>query len=177
MSESLKRTCLFLGLFALMTLGGIAALTVPAVDKAFTQPFTRALVVICAVAMRLFGAHVQANGLVLSFSQGPGAVMVASGCNGVEVSLMFAAAVLAFPTRIKARLIGAVAGVASIQVLNLLRIMSLLLLSRFAQSAFDFFHLYVWDAFIMLDGVMAFLAWYRWQSLRWPVSALPPAAA
>ena len=168
----------FVVLFAVLALGGLAVLTIPVVDKHFTQPFTHSLVVICAFVMRLFGGHIRADGMVLAFKDGPGAVYVSSGCNAVEVCLLFAAAVLAFPAPIQARLAGAGAGILVIQALNLARIISLLILARFAQKAFDFFHMYVWDAFIMLDGVLLFLGWHHWQSRRWPQGqavAKPPA--
>jgi exosortase H (IPTLxxWG-CTERM-specific) len=165
---------MFIVLFAVLALGGLAVLTIPVVDKGFTQPFTHGLVVICAFLMRLFGGHIRSEGMVLAFMDGPGAVYVSSGCNAVEVCLLFAAAVLAFPAPIKARLAGAVTGILVIQGLNLLRIISLLILARFAQKAFDFFHMYVWDAFIMLDGVLLFLGWHHWQSRRWPQVRPPP---
>ena len=157
----------FVGLFAGLVLLGLASLIVPAVDQGFVQPFTRLLVVICAGTVRLFGGNVHANGVILSFANGPGAVMVSSGCNAVEVSILFAAAVFAFPAPFLARLIGASVGVAMLQLLNLIRIISLLFLARYAQPAFDFFHLYVWDAFIMLDGVLLFLGWHHWRTRYW----------
>lgn len=168
MLKRINPSLLFVGSFILLTLAGMATLMLGPVDKGFTQPFTRLLVVICATVMNLFGGHVRADGVILSFAQGPGAVMVSSGCNAVEVSILYAAAVLAFPAPLKARLIGAPLGVLGLQAINLIRIMTLLVLARVWPSAFDFFHLYVWDAFIMLDGVMTFLAWRHWQSRRWP---------
>jgi exosortase H (IPTLxxWG-CTERM-specific) len=164
----LSPSLVFIGTFVGLTLAASAILLIPAVDKGFTIPFTQGLVLVCAVLMKLFGAPVQVSGVVLSFKSGAGAVMVTNGCNGLEVCILFAAAVLAFPAPVKARLIGAAAGVAVIQTVNLLRIMSLVVLARVAQSAFDFFHLYVWDAFIMMDGVALFLGWYSWQARRWP---------
>jgi exosortase H (IPTLxxWG-CTERM-specific) len=174
------RGLIYVASFALLTLGAMALLVVPAVDSGFTQPFTRLLVTICADLMNLFGAGVSAHGVILSFARGPGAVMVSSGCNAVEVSILFAAAVAPFPAPVAARAAGALVGVAAIQTLNLLRIISLLLLSRYAQKVFDFFHLFVWDAVIMLDGIVLFLAWHHWQAKRWPGpagAAVAPEAA
>jgi exosortase H (IPTLxxWG-CTERM-specific) len=168
----LNPSLVFIGTFVGLTLAASAILLIPAVDKGFTIPFTRGLVVVCAGLMKAFGAPVQASGVILSFKSGAGAVMVTNGCNGLEVCILFAAAVLAFPAPIKARLMGALGGVAAIQIVNLLRIISLVVLARVAQGAFDFFHLYVWDAFIMMDGVALFLGWHYWQSRRWPVAIL-----
>ncbi len=171
------RGLIYIAAFALLTLGAMALLIVPSVDSGFTQPFTRSLVVVCAGVMNLFGAKVVASGVVLSFAYASGAVMVSSGCNGVEVCILFAAAIMPFPAPITARVVGVVVGVAVIQLLNLVRIISLLFLARFAQNLFDFFHLFFWDAFIMLDAVVLFLAWHHWQAKRWPMGTSPEAAS
>ena len=167
----------YIAAFALLTVGAMALLIVPAVDAGFTQPFTRSLVVVCTWVMNLFGAGVVASGVVLSFAHASGAVMVSSGCNGVEVCILFAAAIAPFPAPISARIVGIVVGVAAIQILNLVRIISLLFLARFAQNLFDFFHLFFWDAFIMLDAVVLFLVWHHWQAKRWPIGTWQEAAS
>ena len=167
------RGLIYLASFAVLSLGALALLVVPTVDKGFTQPFTGVLVVICSRIMNVFGADVVASGVVLSFSHAPGAVMVSSGCNAVEVCILFAAAIAPFPAPIAARAIGIVGGIAAIQALNILRIISLLILARFAQGLFDFFHLFVWDALIILDGIVLFLAWNHWQVKRWADAASP----
>ena len=171
------RGLIYVASFAVLTVGAMALLIVPSVDAGFIQPFTRSLVVVCAGVMNLFGASVVASGVVLSFANAAGAVMVSSGCNGVEVCILFAAAIMPFPAPIAARVVGVVVGVVAIQLLNLVRIISLLFLARFAQNLFDFFHLFFWDAFIMLDAVVLFLAWHHWQAKRWPIGTSPEAAS
>ena len=171
------RGLIYVASFAVLTVGAMALLIVPSVDAGFIQPFTRSLVVVCAGVMNLFGASVVASGVVLSFANASGAVMVSSGCNGVEVCILFAAAIMPFPAPIAARVVGVVVGVVAIQLLNLVRIISLLFLARFAQNLFDFFHLFFWDAFIMLDAVVLFLAWHHWQAKRWPIGTSPEAAS
>ncbi|MEY4255154.1 MAG: hypothetical protein RLZZ141_381 [Pseudomonadota bacterium] len=163
------RGLIYIASFAVLTVGAMALLIVPAVDASFTQPFTRSLVTVCAGVMNLFGASVVASGAVLAFAHASGAVLVSSGCNGVEVCILFAAALAPFPAPIAARVVGVVVGVAVIQLLNLVRIISLLVLARYAQNLFDFFHLFFWDAFIMLDAVVLFLGWHHWQAKRWPM--------
>ena len=54
----------------------------------------------------------------------------------------------------------------ALQAVNLLRIISLLYLSRGSQPMFDFFHHYVWDAMIGLEGLLVFFFWTRWQARR-----------
>ena len=74
------------------------------------------------------------------------------------------AAVLAFPGKLRYGLIGAAAGIVALQAINLLRIITLLYLSRGSHDVFEFFHNYVWDAMIGLEGLLIFFFWTRWQA-------------
>jgi len=153
----------FLAGFAVISIGGIAALLIEPIDTGLIQPFSHVLAAASAAAINLFGGEAASNGAVLSLVRAGGGVEIANGCNAIEASILLAAAILAFPARIRHRLIGAALGIALLQIVNLLRIISLLYLSRYAPGWFDFFHLYLWDALIMLDGLLIFLVWHRWQ--------------
>lgn len=162
----------YLALFALIAVALFSALATPWAERLFVQPFTQLLVDICAAVLQPFDARVQAQGDILRFSDGHGAVQVLAGCNAVEVCALLTAAILAFPGRLRDGVIGAVAGVAALQLVNLLRIISLLYLSRGSESLFEFFHHYVWDAMIGLEGLLVFFFWTRWQG-RQPAKAAP----
>ena len=76
------------------------------------------------------------------------------------------AALLAYPADWGARVWGAIAGFAAIQVANLARIITLFYLAGWNQSVFEFAHLYLWQALIMLDVVIVWLLWIRWVTKR-----------
>jgi exosortase H (IPTLxxWG-CTERM-specific) len=154
----------YLGLFALLAVALFSVLATPWAERLFVQPFTQALVDVSALVLTPFDPRVQAQGDILRFADGVGAVQVLAGCNAVEVCALLTAAILAFPGRLRDGLVGAAAGVAALQVVNLLRIISLLYLSRGSESLFEFFHHYVWDAMIGLEGLLVFFFWTRWQS-------------
>ncbi len=162
----------YLALFALIAVALFSALATPWAERLFVQPFTQLLVDICAAVLQPFDGRVQAQGDILRFSDGRGAVQVLAGCNAVEVCALLTAAILAFPGRLRDGVIGAVAGVAALQLVNLLRIISLLYLSRGSESLFEFFHHYVWDAMIGLEGLLVLFFWTRWQG-RQPAKAVP----
>ena len=165
----------YLGLFALLAVTLFSVLATPWAERLFVQPFTQLLVDICALVLAPFDSRVLAEGDILRFSDGHGAVQVLAGCNAVEVCALLIAAILAFPGRLRDGLIGAAVGVIALQAVNLLRIISLLYLSRGSESMFEFFHHYVWDAMIGLEGLLVFFFWTRWQS-RQPGNA-PKAVA
>ena len=156
----------YLGLFALLAVCFFSVLATPWAERLFVQPFTQLLVDISAFLTQPFDKRVIAEGDILRFSDGLGAVQVLAGCNAVEVCALLSAAILAFPGRLRDGLIGAGVGIVALQVINLARIISLLYLSRGSAEMFEFFHLYVWDAMIGLEGLLIFFFWTRWQAKR-----------
>lgn len=156
----------YLGLFLILTVALFSVLATPWAERLFVAPFTRGLVHVCAFLIDLFDNRVIADGAVLRFDDGRGAVEVLAGCNAVEVCALLSAAILAFPGKVRYGLIGAAAGIVALQAINLLRIITLLYLSRGSQEVFEFFHHYVWDAMIGLEGLLIFFFWTRWQAGR-----------
>lgn len=161
----------YLGLFALLALAMFSVLSSSWGIQGFVQPFTQGLVDVTAAILTPFDPRVVAEGDILRFSDGRGAVQVLAGCNAVEVCALLTAAILAFPGPLSKGLIGVAAGIAALQAVNLLRIISLLYLSRGEPAIFEFFHTYVWDAMIGLEGLMIFFLWAQWQGR----SPAPPA--
>jgi len=125
-------------------------------------PFTSAVAHVSAGLMQLFdhGVVAQQND-ILDAATGSGIEIVA-GCNGVEAVLILVSAVLAFPAPWKHKLIGIGLGFLAIQALNLVRIISLFYLHEHAPVWFDWFHLYLWQALIILDALVFWLIWLRW---------------
>ena len=52
-------------------------------------------------------------------------------------------------------------GFFAIQGLNLVRIISLFYLGQWNQVAFEWFHLYLWQALIIMDALVVWLIWLR----------------
>ncbi len=49
----------------------------------------------------------------------------------------------------------------AIQALNIVRIVSLFYLGQWNRHWFEWFHLYLWQALIVLDALVVFLVWLR----------------
>lgn len=167
----------YLATFAIVALALFSVLATPWAEQIFVQPFTQGLVNVTAFLVRPFDARVVADGDILRFSDGLGAVQVLAGCNAVEVCALLAAAILAFPAKFRDCLIGAGLGILALQTVNLFRIITLLYLSRGSQDVFEFFHHYVWDAMIGLEGLLVFFFWARWQGRREKSVSVPDDAA
>lgn len=125
-------------------------------------PFTAGVAHVSAWFMQLFDANVIArNNDILSARTG-GGIEIVAGCNGVEAVLILVCAVLAFPAPWKHKLAGIGIGFFAIQSLNVVRIISLFYLHEWNQVWFNWFHLYLWQALIILDALVFWLIWLRW---------------
>ena len=92
-------------------------------------------------------------------------VNIENGCNGVETALLLAAAVLAFPAGWQ-RLTGFLLGFLAIQVVNLIRVVSLVWIGRHRPALFNSSHTVIWQSAVVLFGVLIFLFWASRQTRR-----------
>jgi exosortase H (IPTLxxWG-CTERM-specific) len=148
----LVRFVVFLAVFYL-------AVAVQPMNDHVVVPFTAKIVTVSTASLKALGEPASAVGTqILS----PGfAVDVKNGCNGVEAMLILVAAVLAFPASWRQRLAGLAVGVAVIQALNLVRVVSLFWLGVHRRDIFETFHTAVWQTILILVAVGIFLLWSR----------------
>ena len=129
--------------------------------QAIVVPWTNFVADASAAVITAFDGDAASQGKTL-FSRKTGfAVTIEAGCNGVEAMLVLLAGILAFPAPWKSKAIGLVAGAVAIQALNLVRIVSLFYLGQWERQWFDWAHLYVWQALIMLDALVVWMLWIR----------------
>ena len=109
----------------------------------------------------LLDPGVTTNGNVIGTTSSAFAVAIEAGCNGVEATLVLVAAMLAFPATWRHRLAGIVVGIVAVQALNIVRVISLFYLGQWNHDVFEWAHLYVWQALIMLDVLIVWVIWVR----------------
>jgi exosortase H (IPTLxxWG-CTERM-specific) len=126
-------------------------------------PWTTLLAQGCQALVVAFDPAVQATGKVLMNTQNGFGVSIEPGCNGVEAFVVLFAALVAFPrTRWQHKLVGIAVGFVAIQVVNVVRIISLFYLGQWDRQLFEFAHVYLWQSLIMVDVLMVWLVWLRW---------------
>jgi exosortase H (IPTLxxWG-CTERM-specific) len=133
----------------------------PWAQEYFVVPWTNTLAAVSARLVTFFDPNVIAIGKMLKSTVNGFAVSIESGCNGVEATIVLVAAILAFPAPWKRRLMGLLAGVVAVQGLNVIRVISLFYLGQWNFDVFEWAHLYVWQALIMLDVLIVWLVWVR----------------
>jgi exosortase H (IPTLxxWG-CTERM-specific) len=161
----------FLLVFPALLAGLFIAELTPPVQRAVVVPWTEALAHMSAAAVTWFDASAVAYGKVLANPTNGFAVSIEAGCNGVEAALILIAAMLAFRAPWRSKLIGVACGLATVQALNLVRVISLFYLGQWSPRAFEWAHLYLWQALIMIDVLVVWLLWLRWTSASAPAGA------
>ncbi|GAB4171529.1 MAG: hypothetical protein Kow0020_06310 [Wenzhouxiangellaceae bacterium] len=131
------------------------------VQEHVVLPFTAGIAWVSVNLIELFDDGVTSSGKVIRDLASGFAVSIEPGCNGVEALIILFAAMFAFPAPLKNKLIGFAIGFVAIQALNLVRIISLFYLGQWNMVWFNWFHLYLWQALIILDALVVWLIWLR----------------
>jgi len=159
----------FLILFVALLVVAFAGELTPWAQAWLVTPWTDSVARVSGALMRVFDASITTSGNVIGAQGSPFAVSIEAGCNGVEATLVLIAAMVAFPAPWRHRVRGMLIGVAAVQALNVLRVASLFYLGRWNEDAFEWAHLYVWQALIMLDVLIVWVVWVRFA----PPAAVP----
>lgn len=90
-----------------------------------------------------------------------GGLNVLGGCEGVEVAFLMAAAMLAAPQSLRARLGGVLAGTAVVFALNQARVVALFYAVRSDKALFDALHGIVAPMVLVIAAAVFFVLWLR----------------
>lgn len=152
----------FVVVFVLVLVGLFTLEMQTSVQQQIVEPFTGLLAAASAAIVQPFDDTVMAYGKILQFRDSGFAVSIEAGCNGVEATIVLIAAVLAFPAPWRARATAIALGFLAVQLMNILRIISLFYLGSWNLDIFSWVHLYLWPALIMLDVLIVFIFYLRY---------------
>ena len=121
--------------------------------------FSRALVSVAGGLIHVCGGKTLVQGAILRAPGAGFAVEMRDGCNAVNVTILLWSAVLAFPAPRRLKLWGLLAGSVIIQVLNIIRFISLYYIGQYSLTWFEFAHGYLWETLLVLDTMVVFWLW------------------
>ena len=151
----------FFVLFTVLLVGLFTLEILQPAEEYVILPFTSFIADVSVWILQMFDDSVESYKNVIRNSVTGFGVRIERGCNGVEAVIILFAAIFSFPAPFKNKMIGFVIGFFAIQILNLVRIISLFYLGQWNQVAFEWFHLYLWQALIILDALVVWLIWLR----------------
>lgn len=124
------------------------------------ERFTATIAALTGAILRMFGIAAHAEGTRVI---GPSfQVRIVNNCNGVYVTALVVAAMLATPASWMRRTLGIAGATAAIYVLNLGRTSSLFAIGSYRHDWFNFFHVYVWETVVVMATLAIFVAWAGW---------------
>lgn len=89
-------------------------------------------------------------------------VDIRHGCDAIEPSALFIAAVLAFPGRWLSKLPGLLAGTVVLAIINLVRIVTLFYTGIYKPRWFEAMHVDVWQPIFILLALTLWVLWALW---------------
>jgi exosortase H (IPTLxxWG-CTERM-specific) len=144
--------------FTILVVGFVTVALQPVNDK-LVLPYTAFIAKMSGFVLDLLGEDIRVDGCNLLSPRFQ--VAIYNGCNGLITSLIFISGVLAFPASTRAKLIGVLGGLLAIQVVNLVRIVSLFYIGVFIPQFFNQSHIFVWQSLVILAGVTLWVFWAR----------------
>lgn len=90
------------------------------------------------------------------------AIQIERGCDAIEPSALFVAAVLASPVLLRRKIPAVIIGCSLLLVLNLVRIITLYLTGLHFRNLFDMMHLDVWQAAFIALAILFWAGWASW---------------
>lgn len=148
-----RRVAIFLGVFLVLTGAEYAF-------RAQVAPFLNGVLNVEAgsrlIQLVTPGEGVRARGdRIVSTTT---SIQVSQGCEGVDVMLMFIAAVVAMPLGWRRKLVAGAAGVGVIYAVNLLRLAGLFYCLKYAPERFEAMHVIVGQTVVIVVAIAVFAA-------------------
>ena len=145
----------FCVVFAL--LGVAVFVVIYATDTTVVAHLNRHIAWVAGWALRVLGVSAASVGPVVSVAGF--AVEIKNNCNAIYEFGLYTAAVGAYPASPGAKAAGIVVGAGVLYAVNVVRVVSLLAIGRFAQGWFEISHLYGWQALFFATVAACWFGW------------------
>jgi exosortase H (IPTLxxWG-CTERM-specific) len=164
----------FVGIFVVLMVGFYLVTFLPAMNNGFLPYYMKLNARMSAGVLNLFGEGASADGTMVYSPRY--SVDIRHGCDAIEPSALFIAAVLAFPSRLLPKLPGLLFGTVVLSIINLFRIATLFFVGIHWPGLFEFMHEDVWQSLFVLIALVLWVLW-AWWATRLPTRAKPDVTA
>ena len=153
---TLGRTGKSVGLFIVL-LGLLEGLYLLTSQSEAVVIFARTTAHLTAMALSVLGEAVRVEGVSL---YSPLLNMrIVSECTAITPTIVFTSAVLAFPSKVSAKLKGVFLGTLALYVINLMRVVSLYYIGTHSPEQMEFAHIVVWQAIMVFFAIGLWSLW------------------
>ncbi|MGB2987003.1 MAG: exosortase H, partial [Phycisphaerae bacterium] len=142
-----------MGLFYVVTF-------LPYVNKTVFPKYMRFNAWASMVVVNVFGERARTAGTAISSPRF--SVDIQHGCDAIEPSALFIAAVLAFPTSLRSKLPGILIGTLVLAMINIVRIVTLFYTGIYFPRAFEAMHVDIWQPVFIVLSLTFWVIWAWW---------------
>lgn len=126
-----------------------------------SNPINNGYAKISSLLINMFGESTVVSNEIISskfFS-----LAVKKGCDAIAPMILLFMSIIAFPTKFKWKVPGVILGIASLVILNIIRIVSLYFIGKhFSPKVFDIMHIDIWQILFLVFTVFLWLMWMNW---------------
>lgn len=150
----------FVVLFAVLMGVFYATTFLPYVNRTLIPRYMRLNAQASAMICNIFGEGATTRDTSLSSPRF--SVDIQHGCDAIEPSALFIAAVLAFPASLRSKIPGILTGTLVLAVINLIRIVTLFYTGIYFPRAFQIMHVDVWQPIFIVLSLTFWVIWAWW---------------
>jgi len=145
-------------IFFILSCGSIIGLSTQRMLGGPVKSFTATLASVAGTLLKLWDSTVIVTGTLVQSARFQ--IEIVSGCNGVYVTTLLVAAIIATPASWRRKLPGILVGATVVYVFNLVRLVSLFIIGTYtSMEVFDFFHVYIWQTLVVFIALAFFMGW------------------
>lgn len=138
---------------------GLMALELNVLKPAI-EMFCNGLAMISYFIIQLFDNNVVFDAPnILRYKTNNFAIAVTNECSGLSAIILLGVAILVFPASRQAKISGMVAGFVLIQIINIIRLISLVYAGAFLPDYFDMIHTQAWTVILYFITLLLFGSW------------------
>jgi exosortase H (IPTLxxWG-CTERM-specific) len=156
----------FVLVFAVLMAAYYAATFIDVIETRAIPAYMRFNAQASGALLNLLGENADVNGS--SITSARFSVDIQHGCDAIDPSALFIAAVLAFPAPLRSKLPGVLIGTLVLAAINLIRIVSLFYTGIYFPKAFQTVHVDVWQPVFILLALTFWVAWAWWATRTRP---------
>lgn len=138
-------------------------------DERVLEPTAAAL----GALLSLIGQEARVDGALI---HGRGhSFAIVGECTAVFPAVLLVSAVIAFPSRVRSKLLGVLGGLCAVLLVNQLRLVTLWFVHAHLRDSFDLVHVYVWQPLMIVVVLVLFVVWLEWSGAKPQATAPEPA--
>jgi len=114
---------------------------------------------ITGFVLKILGMTADVSGKMIYLSNF--SIEVIGECTGLFEMLIFLAALIAYPSNYKKKLLGFVLGIPFIYIINIIRMAFISVVANWSPKSFDFLHVYFWQVAMIFIILAAWILWIQ----------------